>query len=154
MKALTVMQPWAQLLIQGATRYETRSWKTKHRGPLLIHAALTFSDAAREMCKMEPFRRLLAEGGIKDPSNLPRRAILGKITMEDCLDMDEALFNHPDPHELELRGYRRGHWAWKVSAPRQLENSIPYRGALGVFEVPDELMILHLPIPRRLASSE
>ena len=93
---------------------------------------------------MEPFRRLLAEGRIKYPSNLPRRAILGAVTMESCLDTDEALFNHPDPQELELRGFRRGHWAWKMGAPRQLENPIPYRGALGVFEVPDELMILHL----------
>ena len=46
MKALTVMQPWAQLLILGATRYDIRCWKTKHRGPLLIHAARRLTDKA------------------------------------------------------------------------------------------------------------
>jgi hypothetical protein len=50
MKALTVLQPWAQLLILGAKRYETRSWKTKHRGPLLIHAGRAFFEKARERC--------------------------------------------------------------------------------------------------------
>lgn len=39
MKALTVYQPWASLLACGAKQYETRSWATKYRGPIVIHAA-------------------------------------------------------------------------------------------------------------------
>jgi hypothetical protein len=38
MKALTVLQPYAQLIAVGAKQYETRSWATKHRGPTAIHA--------------------------------------------------------------------------------------------------------------------
>jgi hypothetical protein len=41
MKALTVRQPWAALLILGAKQYETRTWPTRHRGILLIHAERT-----------------------------------------------------------------------------------------------------------------
>lgn len=40
MKALTVHQPWASLIAAGVKRIETRSWSTKHRGPLAIHAAV------------------------------------------------------------------------------------------------------------------
>ena len=39
MKALTLHQPWATLVAIGAKRVETRSWATKYRGPLAIHAA-------------------------------------------------------------------------------------------------------------------
>jgi hypothetical protein len=37
-KALTLHQPWAQLVAIGAKRIETRSWSTRYRGPLAIHA--------------------------------------------------------------------------------------------------------------------
>lgn len=47
MKAITMWQPWASLLACGAKRFETRSWQTKYRGPIAIHAALT------------PFKRVL-----------------------------------------------------------------------------------------------
>ena len=38
MKALTILQPWASLIACGAKKIETRSWATKYRGPLAIHA--------------------------------------------------------------------------------------------------------------------
>jgi activating signal cointegrator 1 len=39
MKALTLWQPWASLVAFGVKTIETRSWSTKYRGPLAIHAA-------------------------------------------------------------------------------------------------------------------
>ena len=39
MKAITIWQPWASLLVSGRKRYETRSWATSYRGPIAIHAA-------------------------------------------------------------------------------------------------------------------
>lgn len=38
MKALTLYQPWATLVALGVKTIETRSWATKYRGPLAIHA--------------------------------------------------------------------------------------------------------------------
>ena len=38
MKVLTLKQPWASFVMQGDKKYEFRSWKTKYRGELLIHA--------------------------------------------------------------------------------------------------------------------
>jgi hypothetical protein len=40
-KALTVRQPHAQLIALGIKTIETRSWATKYRGPLVIHAGLS-----------------------------------------------------------------------------------------------------------------
>ena len=39
MKAISLWQPWATAIAVGAKRIETRHWPTKHRGPLMIHAA-------------------------------------------------------------------------------------------------------------------
>ena len=41
MKALTIQQPWASVITMGVKTIETRSWSTKYRGPLAIHAGLT-----------------------------------------------------------------------------------------------------------------
>ena len=43
MKCLSLWQPWASLVVIGAKRFETRSWPTNYRGPLLIHAAQRWS---------------------------------------------------------------------------------------------------------------
>lgn len=39
MKALSIRQPWAWLIIHGGKDIENRVWNTKHRGVFLIHAA-------------------------------------------------------------------------------------------------------------------
>lgn len=39
MKAITVLEPWASLIACGAKKIETRSWETKYRGNIAIHAA-------------------------------------------------------------------------------------------------------------------
>lgn len=39
MKVLSLWQPWASLVTLGVKTIETRSWSTKYRGPLAIHAA-------------------------------------------------------------------------------------------------------------------
>ena len=42
MKALTIKQPWASLIAHGVKDIENRTWKTKYRGKILIHAAATW----------------------------------------------------------------------------------------------------------------
>jgi hypothetical protein len=63
MKAITIWQPWASLIAIGAKQYETRSWETKYRGPIAIHAA------KKDPCKMpilvEPFETVLKRGAGK-----------------------------------------------------------------------------------------
>jgi hypothetical protein len=45
MRALTVRQPWAWAIAQGIKTVENRTWTTKYRGLLAIHAGMNF-DAA------------------------------------------------------------------------------------------------------------
>jgi len=38
MKAITILQPYASLIASGAKWVENRTWQTRYRGPLAIHA--------------------------------------------------------------------------------------------------------------------
>jgi ASCH domain len=41
MRTLSLRQPWAWLVVNGYKDIENRSWRTNHRGPLVIHASST-----------------------------------------------------------------------------------------------------------------
>jgi hypothetical protein len=41
MKAITIKQPWAFLIVEGVKDIENRTWKTNFRGRVLIHASKT-----------------------------------------------------------------------------------------------------------------
>ena len=60
---ITLTQPWATLVAIGAKKIETRSWATKYRGPLLIHAAAGYGKGGlrghKELCGTEPFCSIL-----------------------------------------------------------------------------------------------
>lgn len=38
-KAISIREPWASLILTGKKTIETRTWKTSYRGPLLLCAA-------------------------------------------------------------------------------------------------------------------
>src|SRR5262245_9293131 len=125
MKAITVIQPWATLLILGAKRYETRTWTTSYRGPLAIHAAKRYPNITWQLCCEEPFRSALHRGGFLLGSDLPTGVILGTVDLVAChptrnlkLTGDEAAFGD----------YCPGRWAWEIANPRPLAEPIPFRG--------------------------
>jgi hypothetical protein len=92
MKCLTLYQPWATLLILGAKKIETRSWQTSHRGPLAIHAGAKDHPTLRPLCHEPPFREVLASHGITDWDQLPRKVLLGTVTLVDEeLPVEETL---------------------------------------------------------------
>ena len=76
MKVLTIKQPFATLIIEGLKEYEFRTWKTKYRGELLIHAGKGVDKKA-----MEKFKHL----NLKYPSG----CIIGKVTLTDCIKIDD-----------------------------------------------------------------
>lgn len=97
MKALTVRQPWAQLIALGVKSIETRSWSTGYRGPLAIHAGKAKPEAhlfghhldpeAWEVGRLDPGapRRLWqGSGPIHD---LPLGAVVAVADLVDVVPM-------------------------------------------------------------------
>ena len=55
MKALTIRQPWASLFALGIKQMETRSWDTKYRGPVAIHAGLAMPCRMGQRIEVGPY---------------------------------------------------------------------------------------------------
>jgi hypothetical protein len=136
MKSITITQPWATLIVLGAKHYETRTWETRHRGQLAIHASRRFPEAQRELCRHEPIRSVLRKAGYYSWSDLPIGAVLGTVQLTDCLPVEKVLAL--DPAERVLGDYHPGRWAWVLTGARELPAPVPCRGMLGIYEVPAE----------------
>ena len=85
MKVITIKQPWATLIAEGYKEYEFRTWKTKYRGEILIHAGKGIDKEA-----MERFEYLNL--------NYPKGCILAKAKLTDCVYADDKL-----KEELKLK---------------------------------------------------
>lgn len=130
MKVLSLYQPYATLWIYGLKQNETRSWPTKHRGQLGVHAAQGTPTKAKgypanfdELCDMEPFKSALASIGYGRAAELPRGVILGDLSIVDCLPTDGwglrdalPLLHGSDgrisPQENAFGDYSLGRYGW------------------------------------------
>lgn len=144
MKALTIIQPWATLIMFGLKRYETRNWPTVYRGPLIIHAAKGFPDWAQQMCLREPFASALKQCGIRTiwdrkqkTSDLPLGCGLGIVDMVDCQRMDQPLLHSLSAQELAFGEWCYGRYAWDFSIPLRWPTPIPMRGFQRLWDWPD-----------------
>lgn len=88
MKALSIKQPWANMIASGEKTIETRTWCTDYRGPLLIVSSKT--------PKIEPAGYALAIGNLIDCRPMTKD------------DEEEACCRiYPDAHAWVLTNVRR-----------------------------------------------
>ena len=125
MKCLSLTQPWGTLVVSGKKLIETRSWTTRYRGPLLIHAAKSFPAYARDFC--------ISVIGLM-PTELPFGAIIGKVVLRDLRRTEEIAPTLTDLERL-YGDYSPGRWAWELSEAEAFETPLPWKGSLGLFEV-------------------
>jgi hypothetical protein len=135
MKALSVYQPWATLLMLGAKRYEIRSWHTEHRGPLAIHSSRRIPPELRLLCGREPWRGILRAAGFCTWMDLPCGVLLGTVDLVRCLRVEEAFALGLLGTDATLPDKLSGQWAWEMARPRRLAASVAARGRLGLFDV-------------------
>lgn len=134
MRAITLMQPWASLVAVGAKRYETRSWKTNYRGPLAIHSSLKFPHSAQALCRAEPFASALLGN-----TDLPLGCVVAICDLAAVFSTstDDSLFGAATEwpsSELPFGDFGPGRFAWLLTNVRSLENPIPARGTLSLWE--------------------
>jgi hypothetical protein len=152
-KALSLWQPWATLVAIGAKRIETRHWATSYRGPLAIHAAKKWDRELAALSREPEFEAALREASCWPPESLPFGAIVCTAELYHCgeiVGFGELGRRRPvrgllDPAALSKReavfgNYEPGRFAWGLQNVRRLVTPIPFRGAQGLFEVPDALI--------------
>lgn len=124
MKALSLTQPWATLVVTGAKQVETRSWSTRYRGPLYIHAAKGFPKYAKDFAREH----------YGNPAVLPyivHGAIIGRVYLLDVRPT-EYMLSRISQKERLYGDYASGRFAWILTNAEVLE-PMPCRGALGLW---------------------
>jgi hypothetical protein len=143
-RGLTLWQPWASLVAIGAKKIETRSWPTKYRGPVAIHA----SKSAREWRYLLTFKEdpevaainaALSSAGLSLHMRLPLGSIVAVVDLTNCL---ETGGESPEWPECAFGDYSDGRYAWFLKNLRCLPEPIPCRGAQGLWTVPEDVAMM------------
>ncbi|MEK8215535.1 ASCH domain-containing protein [Paenibacillus sp. FSL L8-0463] len=137
MKAITIIQPWATLIAVGEKRFETRSWATKHRGPIAIHAGKKIN---KEACQQEDIQKALARHGYT-VDNLPTGAVVAIATMVFPHQVDEdngsiAVLSNDESvqgDEIWFGDFSLGRYAWELTNVERLQEPIPAKGQQGLW---------------------
>ncbi len=136
MKALSLWQPWASLIVEGHKRIETRGWPaSKHviGQRIAIAATKTVQRAGRETFNSDVFQRHYRETGLPHLSELPHAAVLGTAVLAACEPIDQEVVNRITPAEFFFGHYAIGRWAWHLEQIERFD-PIPVRGAQGLWE--------------------
>ena len=124
MKTITIKQPWASLIIEGYKRFEFRSWQTKYRGELLIHAGKGVDKEA-----MKRLKKYL-------PNELPAGKIIGKVTLVDCIECNEKFKSMclEENSEVYQKSQFEEKFAWELKNVVKFEETIEVKGKLSLWE--------------------
>lgn len=132
MKALSLQQPWAWLIVNGYKDIENRDWFTSFRGPVLIHASKTWDEEAFPL-----WNRGFTYSKYDKPAIVPANIaelmpLFGKINLGGIVGIAEitaCAITHKSPWFV-------GEYGFVLENARPLP-FIPLRGRLGFFDVPD-----------------
>ena len=116
MKAITIRQPWAWAVVHAGKDIENRTWSPSHRGELAIHAA----------ARMHTHTSL--PEGVRSPDTdaLTLGAVIGVVDLVDVVEQSRSRW-FIGPLGLVL------------AKPRPLERPVPCRGALNLWNLPDDV---------------
>jgi len=110
MKAISLHQPWANMIADGVKTIETRLWRTSYRGELLICSTRKrVADHAGQVCR-------------------PRGCAVALVNLADCRPMTTA-----DETQAGCKCYE-GAYAWVLDNIRRLV-PFPVRGKHRIFNI-------------------
>ena len=137
MKAITILQPFASLIACGAKKIETRSWATRYRGTIAIHAGKKLLSNDRQIIADTLYE--------KQQFNIPLGAVIAIAELIDCvkvigfddfascpiLDAKYWLLN--DTREVAFGDFTVGRYAWILANVRRVE-PVPAKGMQRLWE--------------------
>lgn len=141
MKALSIRQPWAWLIVNGFKPIENRDWITYYRGEFLVHAGKAMTHDDYNACRLfvRGFAPEIADR-IPPIEQLERGGIVGHARIVACVNRSDS-------------PWFTGDWGFVLEQASPLSFR-PCRGQLGWFELDEpkqhfELQLLpmdlHLP---------
>jgi activating signal cointegrator 1 len=126
MKVITIKQPHASLIANNNKKVEIRSWKTKYRGEVYIHAGSNIDKQYLDMYK-----------DIIDINNLPTKKIIAKCNIVDCILITE---DNIDILNKNNNGYQIskkliGQYGFILDNIIEINNNKEIKGQLGLWNI-------------------
>jgi hypothetical protein len=120
--ALSVRQPWAYLIVMGQKTIELRTWSTRYRGLLLIHAAKKIDDPAINCLGLQN-------------SGLETGCLVGAVELVDVIKMAPDTLRRRQREHRSYGPFSRDMYGFVLEAPQVFSEPIPISGSLGIFNV-------------------
>jgi hypothetical protein len=114
MKALTICQPYADMIATGEKIIENRTWPTSYRGPIAIHAGKS--------------RAWMDECDASDRPSMAFGAVVATAELYECVRWERL------SDELKERHDASGPWCWMLRNVRRIDPPVPQSGAQGLWE--------------------
>lgn len=119
MKALSIRQPWAWLILHAGKDIENRTWFTNLRGKFLIHASAGMTKHEYEEARLCAIR--ICPAIVPSMRMLERGGIVGEVEIVACVSASQSPWFF-------------GPWGFVLRNAKPLPFR-PYTGTLGFFEV-------------------
>jgi len=116
--ALSVQQPWAELIVSGRKTIEIRTWDTSYRGMIWLHTGLKENRVLDEMF------------GYKE---LFRGGFLGSVFLEAIVAFDANRWELWRERHLDGGSFRPGFYGWILNSPYRFSTPLIGKGSLGLF---------------------
>lgn len=138
MKALTICQPYAELICLPTTdprhkRVENRTWETKYRGRLYIHAG-----RSRDWMTTDFVDGIEYELQTKQPvERLAFGAVVAIAVLVDCVNIQDVKSGKLDQRYPWLGGHQHtsGPWCWILDDLVTRVGPYRYKGQQGLFDI-------------------
>lgn len=121
MKALTICQPYADMIANNEKIIENRTWPTSYRGPLAIHAGKS--------------KAWMDADDLLERPGMAFGAVVATATLVDCVRAENLT------DEYRSRDDANGPWCWVLEDVRRLPVPVPAKGAQGLWELSADLTV-------------
>jgi len=144
MKAITLWQPWAQLVAIGEKTVETRSWPTKYRGEIAIHAAKNLPSKSTYNHLRSLSTKADGSPSVLGPfQDLPKGCIVAIAELHDVqptpMKFEPYMLQWlSTPREYAYGNFSPGRYMWFLKNIKGLDKPIPAKGYQRIWEWEEE----------------
>jgi hypothetical protein len=123
--AISIRQPWAELILRGDKTIEIRTWTDSYRGDLYLHTGKSADEY-----KIFEF----------DIPDLFRGGYVGIIELAAIIPFTPERWGQWSEKHLSKSSYKSGTYAWVIRKVRRFTSPIPAPGKLGIFHPEPEIL--------------
>lgn len=125
LKALSIAQPWAECIVSKGKNIENRSWDTKYRGYVAIHASKSRNLGRFEYCQEEYKLNLT-------PDNVDFGAIVGFAEIVNVITKKQLT--------KETKKWFQGEYGFHLKNIIKLEKPVKTNGALSFWKIEGNIL--------------